>query len=135
MESFDYRRVMEVEDGVPWIIETAFGWCPAASARRLITGVNWSPGIVNPFRSSGSLRHEPGHPADPAACRGRRARHHGAALRLPTGRVHGPWQVRSGDGMKAAAIINAVQGVTKKWAKQRKAGGEAASAYLNRRRP
>ena len=53
MESFDYRRVMEVEDGVPWIIETAIGWCPEASARRLITGVNWSPGIVNPFRTLG----------------------------------------------------------------------------------
>jgi hypothetical protein len=53
MESFDYRRVMDVDDGVPWIIEAAFGWCPEASARRFITGVNWSPGIVNPFRILG----------------------------------------------------------------------------------
>jgi DNA topoisomerase VI subunit B len=53
MESFDYRRVMETEDDVPWIIETAFAWCPEASGRRLITGVNWSPGIVNPFRELG----------------------------------------------------------------------------------
>ena len=35
--------------------------------------------------------------------------------------------------MKAAAIINAIEGVTKKWAKQRKAEERAASAYLNRR--
>ena len=49
MESFSYRRVMSKE-GVPCIIETAFGWCPDLSERRLVTGVNWSPGIVNPFR-------------------------------------------------------------------------------------
>ena len=53
MESFEYRRVMEVEDGIPWIIETAFAWCPQATGRRLITGVNWSPGIINPFRELG----------------------------------------------------------------------------------
>lgn len=53
MESFDYRRSKEVEHGLPWIIETAFGWCPQASARRLVTGVNWSPGIVSPFRELG----------------------------------------------------------------------------------
>jgi DNA topoisomerase VI subunit B len=53
METFDYRRVMQVEDDVPWIIETAFAWCPEAPERRLVTGVNWSPGIVNPFRELG----------------------------------------------------------------------------------
>jgi hypothetical protein len=53
MESFDYRREMQIEDDVPWIIETAFAWCPEATERRLITGVNWSPGIVNPFRELG----------------------------------------------------------------------------------
>ena len=50
MESFEYRHVMEIEDDIPWIIETAFAWCPKAKQRRLITGVNWSPGILNPFR-------------------------------------------------------------------------------------
>jgi DNA topoisomerase VI subunit B len=53
MESFDYRRVMDTTDGVPWVVETAFGWCPGADTRRLITGVNWSPGIINPFRELG----------------------------------------------------------------------------------
>ena len=55
MESFDYRRVMQVEDGVPWVVETAFAWCPKATERRLVTGVNWSPGIVNPFRELGEF--------------------------------------------------------------------------------
>jgi len=53
MESFNYRKVEDTTDGVPWIVETAFGWCPELKTRRLVTGVNWSPGIVNPFRQLG----------------------------------------------------------------------------------
>jgi DNA topoisomerase VI subunit B len=53
MGTFEYRRVMQTEDEVPWIVETAFAWCPQAKGRRLITGVNWSPGILNPFRELG----------------------------------------------------------------------------------
>src|SRR4051812_14237388 len=53
MESFDYRILKGVEAGVPWIIEAAFGWCPNASGRCLVTGVNWSPAIVKPFRKLG----------------------------------------------------------------------------------
>jgi DNA topoisomerase VI subunit B len=54
MESFDYKKVVDTTDGVPWVVETAFGWCPEADSRRLVTGVNWSPGIINPFRELGS---------------------------------------------------------------------------------
>lgn len=54
MESFHYKCVMDVTDDIPWIVETAFGWCPEAEGRRLVTGVNWSPGIINPFRELGS---------------------------------------------------------------------------------
>ena len=50
MKSFEYRKVTDTSDGVPWIVETAFGWVPDAERRRIVTGVNWSPGIVNPFR-------------------------------------------------------------------------------------
>ncbi len=53
MESFDYRKVIDTTDSVPWVIETAFGWCPEGESRRLVTGVNWSPGIINPFRELG----------------------------------------------------------------------------------
>ncbi len=53
MESFDYRKVTDTTDGVPWVVETAFGWCPDGDFRRLVTGVNWSPGIINPFRELG----------------------------------------------------------------------------------
>lgn len=56
MESFDYRKTEGYDDdGVPFVIETAFGWLGdnAPARRHLITGVNWSPGIKNPFRRLG----------------------------------------------------------------------------------
>jgi DNA topoisomerase VI subunit B len=55
MDSFDYRKTADTTDGIPWVIETAFAWCPQARARRLVTGVNWSPGILNPFRELGKF--------------------------------------------------------------------------------
>ena len=53
MDTFQYRKPSDVLDDVPWVAETAFCHCPDAEQRRLITGVNWSPGIVNPFRELG----------------------------------------------------------------------------------
>ena len=53
MESFKYKKAFDEVDGVPWIIETAFAWCPESDRRRLVSGVNWSPGILNPFRTLG----------------------------------------------------------------------------------
>ena len=54
MESFEYRRIMGMEDGVPWIIEVGFAWCPDAEERRLVVGINWSATIINPFRELGT---------------------------------------------------------------------------------
>src|SRR5262249_23012057 len=53
METFDYRKALWEVDGVPRVAEAAFAWCEPAETRRLVTGVNWSPGIVNPFRELG----------------------------------------------------------------------------------
>jgi DNA topoisomerase VI subunit B len=53
MESFAYKRTAGETDGLPWVAEFAFGWCPDLGYRRLVTGVNWSPGIGNPFRQMG----------------------------------------------------------------------------------
>jgi hypothetical protein len=55
LETFNYRRTVGEADGIPDVIETAFGYCPdGANERRIITGVNWSVAIGNPFRSLGS---------------------------------------------------------------------------------
>jgi DNA topoisomerase VI subunit B len=53
MASFQYKQVKSTAPRLPWVIEAAFAWCPDLTSRRLITGVNWSPGILNPFRALG----------------------------------------------------------------------------------
>jgi hypothetical protein len=50
-ETFKYQKVLGEDDGLPWLVETAFGWCPTIGGRRIIVGVNWSVGLGNPFRS------------------------------------------------------------------------------------
>jgi DNA topoisomerase VI subunit B len=58
VESFTYHKEVGVTDGVPEIAETAFALrSNEMEERRLITGVNWSPGIVNPFRQLGRTGH------------------------------------------------------------------------------
>lgn len=54
MESFKYGKREGYLDDVPWVLEAAFAWCPDAEERRIITGVNFSPSIGNPFRTLGS---------------------------------------------------------------------------------
>jgi len=55
MESFNYRKVAKIgTDGLPVVIETAFAWLDGDGKRRLITGVNWSAGIGDPFRVLGA---------------------------------------------------------------------------------
>lgn len=54
-ESFTYKARSGETDGLPWVQETAFGYCPQVKVRRFVTGVNWSPGILNPFRELGKF--------------------------------------------------------------------------------
>jgi hypothetical protein len=50
-ETFKYQKVLGETEELPWVVETAFGWCPSLGRRRIIVGVNWSVGLGNPFRS------------------------------------------------------------------------------------
>ena len=51
-ETFRYGKAVGEIHGLPWVIETAFGYCPGKVAeRRIITGVNFSVAVGNPFRS------------------------------------------------------------------------------------
>jgi DNA topoisomerase VI subunit B len=53
-ETFKYKAIIgDTENGLPVVIETAFGWCPKGSERRIVTGVNFSVALGNPFRSFG----------------------------------------------------------------------------------
>jgi hypothetical protein len=59
-KTFTYNRAFdETDDGVPYVSEFAFGVhrdgliAGRGPRRKEITGVNWSPGIKNPFRELG----------------------------------------------------------------------------------
>lgn len=54
-KTFRYQsQIGDGEDGMPVVLETAFGYCPKdRTSRRIITGVNWSPALGNPFREFG----------------------------------------------------------------------------------
>jgi DNA topoisomerase VI subunit B len=64
LQTFRYRRNFGETDGVPDVIETAFGWCPdGANERRIITGVNWSR-HRQPVPLIGCLRQKPRQHSD-----------------------------------------------------------------------
>ena len=48
------KRTFGDNDGLPWGVETAFGWCPAVERRHIVVGINWSVALGNPFRSLGT---------------------------------------------------------------------------------
>jgi hypothetical protein len=58
-KAFTYKRIDGETNGVPRVIEVAFGvhrdglTAGRGPSRKVITGVNWSPGINNPFRQLG----------------------------------------------------------------------------------
>jgi DNA topoisomerase VI subunit B len=52
--TFRYKKMMDLDEGVPVVVETAFAlFKNEKTTRRVITGVNWSGAIGNPFRSLG----------------------------------------------------------------------------------
>ena len=54
-KTFRYKKLTDIDEGVPVVIETAFALLgDVTENRRLITGVNWSGAIGNPFRSLGA---------------------------------------------------------------------------------
>jgi DNA topoisomerase VI subunit B len=58
-ETFKYQQRKGMNDGIPYIVEFAFGLHEsgltqdAAVSRKIVTGANWSVGIHNPFRAFG----------------------------------------------------------------------------------
>jgi DNA topoisomerase VI subunit B len=56
METFEYvKQTGETRAGLPFVLEAAFAWCPnGVEERRLITGLNFSPTLTNPFRILGA---------------------------------------------------------------------------------
>ncbi|MEA1950375.1 MAG: ATP-binding protein [Planctomycetota bacterium] len=58
-KTFRYKKILDVDDGIPVVIETTFALMKDDNThRRTITGVNWSGAIGNPFRSLGESYHD-----------------------------------------------------------------------------
>jgi DNA topoisomerase VI subunit B len=136
MESFDYRKKEGTHDGVPWVVEAAFGWLgdDSTADRELVTGVNWSPGILNPFRELGRY----GQSLDSILEQQRAGRREPVVLVLHLACARVEYTDRGKSAVVtpvelAVAISELVTGVTKKWAKQRKAEERSAAAAANRR--
>jgi hypothetical protein len=56
MATFKYQRLIgDDRDGLPRLFETAFAYHPERNRRLLLTGINWSAALINPFRQLGSV--------------------------------------------------------------------------------
>ena len=116
METFDYRKDLDDDsDGLPVVAEFAFACRDGfdednPARRRLITGVNWSPGIVNPFRQLGPYGESLDLILTEQRAAVRRAGYRGAACSAAARPIPRPGQISSGDGMKADKIIKLVLG-------------------------
>ena len=45
LDTFRYKLLKGVDDGVPWVAEAAFAYRPSDFERELICGLNWSPAL------------------------------------------------------------------------------------------
>ncbi len=58
-ETFHYKKLTDIDTGVPAVVETAFALLKdKTERRRIISGVNWSGAIGNPFRNLGASYHD-----------------------------------------------------------------------------
>jgi hypothetical protein len=130
-DSFEYRRVMSDESGLPQLTEVAFGvLSDEAAKRRLVTGVNWSAAWINPFRDLGGdrsldaiLQERRMNPSEPIVL----VVHVAHPRVVFTDRGKSAVQARSRD------IIKAVEATGKGWTRQVKAEERDASARQHRR--
>ncbi|HEY8128944.1 MAG TPA: hypothetical protein VIF39_09575, partial [Hyphomicrobium sp.] len=131
--TFEYKRIFGESNGLPYVVEVAFGYRPDGDGRIMVSGLNWSPAIINPFRQLGHFESLDSILAE------QRCGHDEPlifALHLACPRVsftdHGKGAVAI-DGRLAKDIKEAVLAVTRKWAKQRKAEERNAAAAASRR--
>ena len=133
LETFQYRKVTGETGGIPWVIEAAFCSAPEADRWQLVTGVNFSAALVNPFQGYRGLAATLAdqwidedasvlvfaHVTCPRIDYLDRGK---TSIELPGGRY----------GHATVALRNAITAVTQKWAKQMRAEDRHASAAANR---
>jgi hypothetical protein len=134
-DSFDYRCAAFEHEGLPYVVEAAFGYCPSGpDERRIITGINWSPAIgADPFRSLGT--YDESLSSILTEKRAGRSEPIVTVLHLACPRVDYLDRGKSAVSLPnepSEKIIAIIKGVTAKWCKQRKAEEKAESARLRR---
>lgn len=131
MESFKYKRIYGEREEQPWVIEAAFGYGEKIESRIMVTGVNWSPGLLNPFRDLAGVS------LDSVLTR-QRVDHEQPvmfAMHMACPQVSYLDRGKSSlviESDQAAAIVQCAEFTTKEWCKQVKAEERHISARLNR---
>ncbi|MBV9481632.1 MAG: hypothetical protein JO249_12895, partial [Acidobacteria bacterium] len=133
-ESFRYKKHLgKTRNGLPYVLEAAFAYCPEREEPQIITGVNFSVAINNPFKRLGAfydlssvLADNYIEGIDPVVvvlhyvCPHVDFTDHGkSTLALP---------IEAGD-----CTIDLIETVAKEWKKQRRAEERRESAEFNRR--
>jgi DNA topoisomerase VI subunit B len=158
--SFQYKRIETTNDAdLPVIVEVAFAYNPRSEHRLLLTGINHSPAISNPFRYLGNggeglervlsgQRCESDDPIIVAvhlSCPAINYLDRGKGAIALRGAISEPQEEEEendaywldevadpNDGSVAGELIAAVKHVTKRWLKQRKAEERHHQARANR---
>jgi DNA topoisomerase VI subunit B len=135
-ESFTYRKAELEHDGLPYLIEFAFGYSPNGStSRELVTGINWSVSVGdNPFRKLSVA----GQSLDSILTEQRAGWNEPIVmvLHLVCPRVDYLDRGKSSIAVPskvATTIVDLVRSGTKQWHRQRKAEERDARARANRR--
>lgn len=133
MDSLAYKRIANVTDGVPWVVEAAFCSRSEARWRKLVLGINWAAAIGNPFRTLGHgydgltslLTQQRAGSGEPV----------GIVLHLAWARAAYTDRGKTAAALPAeiqGAVVQAIEAVTAKWAKQRRAEERDRNARLRR---
>lgn len=132
LATFQYKRIYGQSEGLPYVVEAAFGYRPKGEGQVIVSGVNWSPAILNPFRQ---LRTYESLDTILAEQRCGRSEPLAFALHLscplPGFVDHGKGTIAL-DWRVAKDAKEAVLAITKKWRQQRKSEERDASARANR---
>ncbi|MFZ4539887.1 hypothetical protein [Propionivibrio sp.] len=131
MESFSYKRIYGEREEQPWVIEAAFGYGRGIESRIMVTGVNWSPGLLNPFRDLAGVS------LDTVLTRQRVDHEQPVMFAMHIACPQVSYLDRGKSSLviepdQAEAIVQCTESVTKAWCKQVKAEERHLSARLNR---
>jgi len=130
--SFQYRRHLMVFANLPYVIETAFAYCPRASERLIAIGINSSAAIDNPLPRFGYYQS-----LDSVLAEQHVTHDSPIKLMMHVGCPH----VTFADRGKSATVIpqsvnneirHLIELVTQRWAKQRRAELRLESAIARR---